>query len=456
MELLLGKKPAAQGSSALFRSPVKWLRDQGLSKEFWTFFWAAFFFDFGFAVYYFLFNLYLLDLHFNERSIGLVAGALTMGSVVGTLPAGLAAKKYGIAGLLQVCFVAAPVLGILRVIVPWGSGFVAAHVCLGFLSGLAMCIWGVCFLPALARTTTEENRASGFSLIFSVSIGTSTLGGLVCGYLPVWLKAAGHPMQGVEVKRLILVFACVIAAIGLTAVSRMSAENRPNHACATTEAQPACEPEQVSNPRNWRLNPFLLRFLPAMAAWTVVLAAFSPFANVYLSSSLHIPLSRIGVIFSIAQVVQLLMGLLTPWLFRRFGLVNGILLTQVSTAFALLCLAAAPNARLAIAIYLGFSAMQWMSSPGLYNLLMTATPEPDRSMASSMTMFCNAVLSSVVTAGAGSLFVRYGYPLVLAGIGAFALFAATIFYFLVGGHQRIAALANCPGDSNLPCPGELE
>ena len=456
MELLLGREPAAKGTSAVYRSPVKWLHDQRLSREFWTFFWAAFFFDFGFAVYYFLFNLYLLDLHLNERSIGLVAGALTMGSVVGTLPAGLAAKKYGVGRLLRVCFIAAPLIGILRVMVPEGTGLVAAHVGLGFLSGLAMCLWGVCFLPALARATTEENRASGFSLIFSVSIGTSTLGGLVCGYLPVWLKAAGHPMQGVEVKQIILVVACVIAAIGLTAVLRMRNENKQDHAGAKTEARLVGEPEQAARLQNWRLNPFLLRFLPAMALWTGVLAAFTPFANIYLSTNLHIPLSEIGVIFSVAQVVQLLMGLLTPWLFRTFGLVNGIIATQVLTAVALLFLAAAHNAHLAIAIYLGFSATQWMSSPGLYNLLMTATPEPDRSMASSMTMFCNAVFSSVATAGAGSLFVRYGYPLVLAGIGAFALLAATIFYLFVDSHQRSATLVGNVGGSAQADPGEIE
>ena len=66
-----------------------------------------------------------------------------------------------------------------------------------------------------------------------------------------------------------------------------------------------------------------------MALWAAVLAAFTPFANVYLSRDLHIPLSQIGLIFSAAQIVQLCMGLLTPLVFRGLGLVNGIVATQI-------------------------------------------------------------------------------------------------------------------------------
>ena len=235
MEVLFVQERTAASDASVFKSPARWLRHQKLSREFWTFFWAAFFFDFGFAVYFFLFNLYLLDLHFNERSIGLVAGALTLGSVVGTLPAGVAARRFGIGRLLVVCFIAAPVFGVLRSM-PFGE---SAQIVLGFLSGLAMCLWGVCFLPALARSTTEQNRAAGFSLIFSVSIGTSTLGGLVCGYLPTWLKMAGHPMEGAAIKRLILIAACGIATVGLVSVFKMISSGKQDSGDAPGEMQTA-------------------------------------------------------------------------------------------------------------------------------------------------------------------------------------------------------------------------
>jgi MFS family permease len=413
----------------VWRNPAAWLQEKQLSRGFWIFFTAAFFFDFGFSVYFFLFNLYLLDFHFNERAIGLVGGAFTLGAIAGTLPAGQLARKFGLRPLLIVCFIAAPLLGALRAVAMWE----AAQIALAFLAGLAMCLWGVCFLPALARLTTEKNRASAFSLIFSVSIGTSALGGAVCGYLPQWLSMAGFAMQPAEVKRVILLVSCGVAATGLFAVLRMRLP------LPQAETQKEHQTQDRSRRRHWRLHPFLLRYLPCMALWAAVLASFTPFANVYLSRDLHVPLLRIGLIFSVAQIVQFCMVLLTPIVFRRLGLINGIVTTQILAAVTLGCMAGTRDTRLAMAMYLGFSAMQWMSSPGLYNLLMSRVPDEERSTASSMTMFCNAVLGSGATAAAGILFTRFGYPPVLAGIAALAVVAAMLFRLLVGSMDRPCA-----------------
>ncbi len=38
-----------------------------------------------------------------------------------------------------------------------------------------MLAWSVCFLPAVARLTTEKNHTAGFSLIFWASVGTNIL-----------------------------------------------------------------------------------------------------------------------------------------------------------------------------------------------------------------------------------------------------------------------------------------
>jgi sugar phosphate permease len=196
---------------------------------------------------------------------------------------------------------------------------------------------------------------------------------------------------------------------------------------------PAKTPQSQDKTRKlpWRVNPFLLCFLPAMALWTATQAAFTPFANVYLSKDLQISMSQIGLVFSASQLIQLCVGLLTPLVFRRFGLVNGIVATQIATAAALGCLAGTNNRGFAIALFLSFSAAQWMSSPGIYNLLMSKVPDEERSSASAITLFCNALFGSCATAGAGILFVQFGYPRVLVGISLLALTAALLFKFLV-------------------------
>jgi MFS family permease len=403
--------------TAFWRNPAAWLHEKKLSKGFWVLYTAFFFFHPGIAAYYFLFNLYLLDCHFNERVIGLVGGALSLGTAAGALPAGLLAKRVGLHPLLLACFVATPALGVLRAVMMWET----AQIGLAFLAGLSLCFSGVCCLPAVARLTTEENRATAFGLLYSTSVGMSALSAMVCGYLPLWIRHAGFEMEPAQAKRLMLLVACGIAASGLFAMIRLRIPEQPRENSVVNRIQ-----KSVSR-WCWRPHPFLLRFFPALILWTAVLTSFAPFSNVYLSQGRHIPLARIGIIFFIAQIIQSCFGLFSPIVFRKLGLLNGIVVTQVLTAVTLSLLAGTQDLRLVAPLFIAFTAIQWMSTPGLESLLMSGVPDEDRSTASSMMMFCNSVVAAGATSGTGILFVRFGYPRVMLGISALALAAAILF-----------------------------
>ena len=427
MELPLAAENSSGEGRSFWSNPAAWVREQKLSRGYWTFFASAFFFDTGFCIYVFLFNLYLLDLHFNERAIGWIGGAATLGSVLGTLPAGALSRKLGIRLLLIACFLLSTSLGALRVV--WTSELV--QVVLAFLTGLAMSSWGVCFLPAIARLTTKKNRTAAFSLICSVSIVTAALGGVVCGYLPHWLSMAGFNLGPPMVKRLILLASCGIALIGIIPASRLQFSGSSQE-----DAEEKSDGLNDGWFRGWKLDSFLLRYLPCMALWSAVLASFTPFANVYLARDLHIPMLRIGLIFSSVQIVQFTMGLAAPLILRALGLTRGIVILQASAAATLAALALAHSGSLAIGFYMIFSAAQWMSMPGLLNLLMNETPDHRRSTASAMMLFCNALMSSAATAAAGILFTRFGYPPVLAGIALLAFMVALLFGLVVAPQVR--------------------
>lgn len=428
--MLLAPASPAREPASFWRSPRAWLESNSPGRGYWVFFMAAFFYDAGFSVYFFLFNLYLYDCGFSDRAIGWIGGAMTFGSLVGTLPAAAPVRKLGPRPVLIALFICAPLVNATRALWMWEP----AQIGLAFLTGLVMCAWGVCFLPAIARLTTEETRTSGFTLIFSVSVGTSILGGIVCGYLRQWLGAAGIVLQAAEVKRIILIASCAIALAGIVPVLRLRIPSAPDDAGATAQL-PA-----TRGVRSWSLTPFLLRFLPCMALWSAVLAAFTPFANIYLTRDLHISMANIGLVFATAQLAQLCMGLVAPVVFRAAGLMNGIVAAQVGAALLLSLLAGAQSGKLAIALYLSFSAVQWTTSPGLYNLLMNEVPDAARSTAASMTMFANALCGSVATATAGMLFTRFGYPRVLLGLAATAFCISLLFRFLVSAERREPAL----------------
>ena len=222
-------------------------------------------------------------------------------------------------------------------------------------------------------------------------------------------------------KRLMLLAACGIAATGLFALVRMRMPPQQ----VENSGQDRTQRDMIH--RRFRLHPFLLRFFPAMILWTAVLTSFAPFSSVYLSQDRHIPLARIGLIFFVAQLMQSCSGLLSPVVFRRLGLLNGIVATQILTAVALGCLAGTQDLRLVAPLFIAFTAIQWMNTPGLENLLMSGVPDVDRSTASSMMMFCNAVVAAGATSGAGILFGQFGYQRVMLGISALAVTAAILF-----------------------------
>jgi MFS family permease len=420
--LLAQETVQEENATRLWRDPRRWIREKNLGHGYWVFFATAFFFDAGFSIYVFLFNLYLLDCGFNERAMGWIGGAFTLGSLAGTLPAGEWARRFGVRPLLLALFVTAPFLSAARAVWMWEP----AQIGLAFFAGLSMSIWGVCFLPAVARLTSEKNRTTGIGLIFSVGVGSSMLGGIVCGYLREWLALAGLALAPAEVKRLILICSCAFAFAGIIPALRLRVP------------EPAAE-EGTAEPRTaWpfrNLLPFLKRFLPLMALWTAVLAAFTPYVNVYFERDLRFPMARIGLLFTTVQLLQCSMGAIGPYLFRKIGLMKGIVVTQTTAALALGSLAGARSQPLAIALYMTFFAAQWISCLGLYNLLMNETPDAERSSASAMTMFSNALSGAAATAMAGVLFTRFGYPRVMLGLAAMGVVVSLLFRILVSARE---------------------
>ncbi len=388
---------------------IAWISDKELSREFWMFFVAALCFDFGFAMFLFLYNLFLLDIGFNERQLGLVAGAMTLGSMAGTIPVGMLAQRVGLRRVLAVGFVATPALSALRIVV---SGEYV-QVGMAFITGTFLCIWAVCFSPAAAKLTTAKNRTFAFSLLFSVGIGTGGLGGLAGGYLPGWLQVIVPTLNAADAKRVVLLLCCGVVALGLWPVLRLR--------LTTTRERRG----------GWRFDPFLWRFLPAAALWSLVAGSFMPFATAYLSRSVHVPLTHIGVIYSASQMAQVVAVLLSPAVFRRCGLVTGILYTQLATAIALAGLARAHELPVIVALYLSFTAFHWMGGPGIYSLLMNRVEEEGHSIASAANSLVTSLSQAIASATAGAAYVEFGYSQVFLAIACVAALAAVLFWVLL-------------------------
>ena len=410
---------ARMDASVLARG-VGWrLSQHRMVRDFWVFLAASFFFDLGFSIYFFLFNLFLIGHGYTEKTLGLIASAMAAGSFTGAIPAGAFARRFGLRAALLLAFLLAVMVFAARALLLAPP----LQLVLAFVAGLALSIWAVCISPAVAQLTTERQRPFAFSLVFSLGIGVGAVGGLVGGRLPGWLAkhaSAGLASASADPLRLVLLLSCGLVAVGIWPIARLTFERA---AAVPVQARPSF------------VSPFLLRFLPAIAVWSLVTGSFSPFANVYFAQHLRMPLPQIGNAFSASQAMQVVAVLAAPLLFRRWGLVNGVVFTQLAAAGFLFVLAAIHSPLGAGLGYMAFTAFQWMNQPGLYSLLMDRVPKDQRegaAAANSLVMSASQALAAMLAGGA---FARFGYPAPMVCIAAIAVIAAALFRGLIRARQ---------------------
>ncbi|HEV2273196.1 MAG TPA: MFS transporter [Acidobacteriaceae bacterium] len=369
-------------------------------------FGRVFFFDLGLSIYFLLFNLFLIAQGYTEKSLGLLTSAIAFGSLAGAIPSGMFLKRAGLRRALISCIAAGAIIFSARAI------FLSfpLELLLAASAGLVLSLWAVCIPPIVAQTTNEQQRPFGFSLVFSLGIGVGALGGLAGGRLPEWLSGLRALFPGFEPEQATLLLSCCIAAAAIWPARRLT-----------------FSPVEMPARSRPVLSPFLLRFLPAVGLWGLVTNSFSPFANVYFAAHLRFPLHKVGSVFAASQMAQVAAVLCAPLVFRRWGLVNGIVCTQLAACLCFVSLAAIGSPMKAAAAYVGLAAFQWMNEPGVYSLLMSKVPEEQRGGASASNSLVMSASQLIAASLAGWAFVRYGYPAVLSVIAAVALLASIVF-----------------------------
>lgn len=419
----MAARPGPSSRWVRLRLRLRSARTSRFSRSYWAFFIAAFCMDLGFGLYVFLFNLYLTDLHFDERFIGRVLACFTLGNLAGTIPAMIGVRRYGLRPLLFCAFGVVPVLAMLRLFLLAGP----AQLTLAFLTGAALCGWPICFSPAIAQLTSEENRDAGFSIAFATGIGLGTVAGIAGGYLPEVLHASMIHLSLVEAIRAVLLMACAVVVLGLWPMREVRLEQRAPSPRARLRI----------------FHPYLFRFLPAFALWNVVTGSLPVFGAIYLQKVLGLPLGRLGAVFGASQLMQFIAVLGAPLLFRRTGITGGVSLAQLATAALLVSLAETHFVPAATCFYVIYFAVQFMCEPGIYQILMEQVPEAERSSASAIQNLCGALCQAGTVAITGMCIVAYGYRTLLMANAAVAVLASLLFGW-TGFHARRTKLGNAP------------
>jgi predicted MFS family arabinose efflux permease len=370
-----------------------------LGREFWWFLASAVLFNLALFVFVLLYNLHLLDLGYKEGFLGTVAGAATVGTFAGTLPAALVVRRIGLrATLVSVC-------GIIAALIPLRT-LLTGRISLVVLSvvwGLAFAAWAVVIAPAIAAAVPERRRATAFSVFFASMFAVGIAGNWIGGRLPDWLHG----------KSPALLLSAFVVAAAIWPATRLRAS--------------APAPEQA---KTYPRGAWLWRYLAVFAIWNLATATFNPFANVYFKR-LQFSDAHIGSTLAAAQAVQVIAVLLAPLVFRRIGLVAGIVVMMAATGLGLAGLAQRPAGEWAAMAFAAYMSFQWMSEPGLNTLLMNHVEERERSGAAAMNHFVAFCMQAGAAFAAGALLDRFGYGPVLAGAALLAGAAAALFRIFI-------------------------
>ncbi len=376
-----------------------WGRANGLSRQFWIFLATAIQFNFGLFIFFLLYNLHLFDLGYREDFLGVVGASATFGSIVGTIPAAFLARRFGLRKVLLADIAGTAAIVTMRALATSRLPLVA----LAFGAGAVFSVWAVAINPAIAGAVEEKRRPLAFSMFFAVMFSVGIAGNYAGGWLSAWLHG----------KQPALLLAALLVALALVPAWYLK------------PGEPLRERAKVY-PR----SPFLLRYLAAFAVWNLATGSFNPFANVYFAH-LRFPAQRIGGVFSGSQAAQLAGVLMAPAIFRKAGLVTGIVWMMAATAVGLAGLSTQPTAITAVLAYAWYMAFQWMSEPGLNALLMSRVTERERSGASALNYMVAFSAQAVAALAAGRLLAHFGYGVVLAGSALLAAGAAGLFQAFV-------------------------
>ena len=356
---------------------------------------ASALFCLGMSAYFLLFNLYLMELGYGESFLGKVAGLISVGTLLGALPAAAITRRFGLRNTILIAILGASTAAYCRVVYA-SPGWLLTF---AFIHGFCMSLWAVAYSPAITGLSREASRRMAFSLSGAIGISVGIFGGLVGGLLPGALGS----------KHAALLVVAAFSALGALP------------AAGLRFGEPARETAKI-----WPRSRFLVGILAALGCWAIAVGLFNPFYNAYFLR-LQVSTARIGLVHAVAQLTQVLAVLSAPLILRRLGDAKGVAAMQLTTALALVALATMTTGFGAAIAYTGYVSFQYMSDPGVLQMLMSGVKPGERSGASALYFLVTSIAASVSALAGGAAISRFGYSPMLIAAAVIATIAAILF-----------------------------
>ena len=342
----------------------------------------------------------------SVTDLGVLLTTSGLTTVVFSIPFAVLSDRYGRKSIM---WVGASLAALISVVPGITTNFLVLEMSV-IIGGIGEAMYFGTWNAYLADSTTEEARAATFSLsfvTFTIALGIGSALPGVFPLLPLTLDVAHR------------IFFTALGVLGLlTPISVIK---------WATSIKPESSHHGVLPRKSLRV---ITKFSAANLMIGLGAGLIIPLIPTWFYLRFNATDVFSGPLIAASYIVMGLAAAFSPRISKRFGLVRGIVLTQLLSTVFLIAMPFSPSADIAASLYVVRATLMNMSSPLSDTLLMNLIAEDERATASSF----NAVLWRLPNAGStvvgGSLLNRGSLSLPFYLCTVLYLTSISLFYAL--------------------------
>jgi MFS family permease len=334
--------------------------------------------------------------------MGLIVTVMGISTFATSVPMGIAADKYGRKRVLILGNIIASVIIAVFALTTNPALLIIAAI----FEGISEAASSASSSALLAEKAEGAKRNSAFSMF---GFAQSTAFGL--GAIAILATSTMGGFTDKESHVLLYVILAVLSLSSTLIMLKVSESKRSTKANATlSELLPR------------KSKDILVKYVFTGAIIAFGAGMVIPLMTAWMKAQYGIPDSLSGPILGISSIVIGVSTLAAPWLAKRFGMVNAIVITEgISTIFMFIT-PLSPNYIVASIVYTSRAFLMNMSSPLAQSMIMGLVPEDERGAASGVSAALWRLPNAL------SSFV--GAWLIGMGLLAAPFFLAALFYIV--------------------------
>jgi len=315
----------------------------------------------------------------SVTNLGVLLTTSALSSVIFSIPFAVLSDRHGRRIIMLIGALLAPCITVIPGITTNFQVLEISAVIGGIADAMYLSTWNA----HLADRTTESTRAATFSLSFMAFTVASGIGCAI---------PALFPLLPLTLKMAHKVFFVVLGIVGLltpTSVFRWVANRKPELSRQGILPRKSLGIVAKFSAANLLIGLGAGLIIPLIPTWF------------YLRFNATDVFS--GPITAISYIVVGFAAGFAPHISKRFGLVGGIVLTQLLSTVFLIAMPFSPNAEIAASLYVVRSTLMNMSNPLSDTFIMNLIAEDERATASSFNAVIWRLPNAATTVVGGSL-----------------------------------------------------